>query len=175
MDTVTKASIIGIPVATLVIAAAVAAAYHGPSMAQSQNTPAPVVAQAAMDPPPPPAGQPPGPPPDYASPAPNYAPAPAYAGAPAAAPAAPAASFSQQELNQMLAPVALYPDPLLSQVLMAATYPMEVIEADRWLMAHPNLRGDAAVQAAQGNNWDPSVVSLVAFPQVLDMMDQRLD
>ncbi len=75
----------------------------------------------------------------------------------------------------MLAPVALYPDQLLSQVLMAATYPLEVIEADRWLKAHPNLGGDAAVQAAQGNNWDPSVVSLVAFPQILDMMDQRLD
>jgi Protein of unknown function (DUF3300) len=84
------------------------------------------------------------------------------------------AAFSQAELDQMLAPVALYPDPLLSQMLMAATYPLEVVEAARWSKAHPGLQGDAAVKAAAGEGWDPSVTSLVAFPQVLAWMDENL-
>jgi uncharacterized protein DUF3300 len=83
-------------------------------------------------------------------------------------------AFSQAELDQMLAPVALYPDPLLSQMLMAATYPLEVVEAARWSKAHPRLQGDAAVKAAAGEGWDPSVTSLVAFPQVLAWMDENL-
>jgi uncharacterized protein DUF3300 len=83
-------------------------------------------------------------------------------------------AFSQAELDQMIAPVALYPDPLLSQMLMAATYPLEVVEAARWSSAHPDLRGDAAVKAALGEGWDPSVTSLVAFPQVLAWMDENL-
>jgi uncharacterized protein DUF3300 len=84
------------------------------------------------------------------------------------------APVSQAELDQMLAPVALYPDPLLSQMLMAATYPIEVVEAARWSKAHPDLQGDAAVKAAAGEGWDPSVTSLVAFPQVLAWMDENL-
>jgi uncharacterized protein DUF3300 len=84
------------------------------------------------------------------------------------------AALSQAELDQMLAPVALYPDPLLSQMLMAATYPLEVVEAARWSKAHPDLQGDAAVKAAAGEGWDPSVTSLVAFPQVLAWMDENL-
>ncbi len=84
------------------------------------------------------------------------------------------AAFSQAELDQMLAPVALYPDPLLSQMLMAATYPLEVVEAARWSKAHPDLQGDAAVRAAVGEGWDPSVTSLVAFPQVLAWMDENI-
>lgn len=83
-------------------------------------------------------------------------------------------AFSQAELDQMLAPVALYPDPLLSQMLMAATYPLEVVEAARWSKAHPEMQGDAAVKAAAGEGWDPSVTSLVAFPQVLAWMDENL-
>ena len=83
-------------------------------------------------------------------------------------------TFSQAELDQMLAPVALYPDPLLSQMLMAATYPLEVVEAARWSKANPGLQGDAAVNAAAGQGWDPSVTSLVAFPQVLAWMDENL-
>ena len=75
----------------------------------------------------------------------------------------------------MLAPIALYPDSLLSQILMAATYPLEVVEAARWSRAHPGLKGDEAVRAADSYNWDPSVKSLVAFPQILDMMDDMLD
>ena len=84
-------------------------------------------------------------------------------------------TFSQQELDQMLAPIALYPDPLLSQILMAATYPLEVVEAARWSSANPNLKGDAAVQAVNNQTWDSSVKSLVAFPQVLQTMDQKID
>lgn len=83
--------------------------------------------------------------------------------------------FTQQELDQMLAPIALYPDALLSQVLMASTYPLEVVEAARWSKANPGLKGDDAVQAVQEFNWDPSVKSLVAFPQVLATMDEKLD
>jgi hypothetical protein len=87
--------------------------------------------------------------------------------------ARPGTVFSQQELDQMLAPIALYPDALLSQILMAATYPIEVAEAARWSRARPGLSGDDAVRAAAGENWDPSVKSLVAFPQVLERMDQN--
>ena len=83
--------------------------------------------------------------------------------------------YAQQDLERMLAPIALYPDSLLSQILMAATYPIEVVEAARWTRANPGLQGDAAVQAAQGQDWDPSVKSLVAFPQVLQRMDQNIE
>lgn len=83
-------------------------------------------------------------------------------------------AFTQQELDQMLAPIALYPDSLLSQILMAATYPLEVVEAARWSKANPDLTGDQAVKAVEQNSWDPSVKSLVAFPQILAMMDEKL-
>jgi hypothetical protein len=82
--------------------------------------------------------------------------------------------FMQQELDQMLAPIALYPDSLLSQILMASTYPLEIVEAARWSKANPNLKGDDAVKTAEQIGWDPSVTSLVAFPQVLLMMDNNL-
>ncbi len=102
-----------------------------------------------------------------------------FAAAPAAFAQAPRAAvkgyYSQAELDQMLAPVALYPDALLSQVLMAATYPDEVREAARWSRANPGLQGDDAVRAAQYEDWDPSVQSLVAFPQVLARMDENPD
>jgi hypothetical protein len=84
-------------------------------------------------------------------------------------------AFTQQELDQMLAPIALYPDSLLSQIMMAATYPLEVVEADRWSRANSDLRGERAVRAVERNNWDPSVKSLVAFPQILGMMSDKLD
>jgi hypothetical protein len=83
--------------------------------------------------------------------------------------------FTQRELDQMLAPIALYPDSLLSQILMASTYPIEVVQAARWSRANPNLKGDDAVRAVEQNNWDPSVKSMVAFPQILSMMDEKLD
>ncbi len=83
--------------------------------------------------------------------------------------------FTQAELDQMLAPVALYPDELLSQLLMAATYPLEVVEAARFARAHPELKGQDAVRAATDKSWDPSVKAMLAFPQILDRMDQDLE
>jgi len=105
---------------------------------------------------------------DYGQP-----PPPAYGQGYEQAPAARA--FSQEELEQMLAPIALYPDSLLSQILMASTYPLEVVEAARWSRANPGLQGDQAVAGAEQFDWDPSVKSLTAFPQILSVMDQRLD
>jgi len=93
----------------------------------------------------------------------------------ALAQSAPARTYTQAELDQMLAPIALYPDPLLSQILMASTYPLEVVKAARWSEQHPGLQGDEAVRAVEYEDWDPSVKSLVAFPRVLRMMSERLD
>ena len=75
----------------------------------------------------------------------------------------------------MLAPIALYDDALLSQVLMAASYPLEIVEAARWSQANPNLKGDAAVNAVADKTWDVSVKSLVAFPSVLKQLSDHLD
>jgi hypothetical protein len=83
--------------------------------------------------------------------------------------------YSQEELDRLLAPIALYPDDLLAQILMAATYPLEVVEADRWARANPGLSGDRLDEALQEQDWDPSVKGLVSVPQVLAMMDERLD
>lgn len=85
------------------------------------------------------------------------------------------AEYTAEQLDQMLAPVALYPDALLSQVLMAATYPLEIVEAARWSKANPNMKGDAAVNAVKDKSWDVSVKSLVAFPSVLAQMNDHLD
>lgn len=92
---------------------------------------------------------------------------------PSAAPAAKA--ISQEELDSLLAPVALYPDALLAQVLMASTYPLEVVEAQRWVKKNPGLKGKALENALQGQDWDPAVKSMTNFPQILDMMDGKLD
>jgi len=100
--------------------------------------------------------------------------APVAALSPYTAPAANAPIFNQQQLDQMLAPVALYPDALLSQVLMAATYPTEVVEAARWAQQRPGLTGTALQDALQGQPWDESVKSLCAFPAVLNRMSQGL-
>jgi hypothetical protein len=86
----------------------------------------------------------------------------------------PAPVFRQEELDQMLAPIALYPDELLAQVLMAATYPLEIVEAARWTKANPNLKGDQLADALEKQNWDPSVKSLANFPSVLAMMSEKL-
>jgi len=84
-------------------------------------------------------------------------------------------AFSLAELDQMLAPIALYPDGLLSQVLMASTYPLEVVEAARWSRSNPDLSGEQAVEAVTEMDWDASVKGLVAFPDVLAKMDEDLD
>jgi len=105
----------------------------------------------------------------------GQAPAPAPASAPAPAPAAaPGAAVSQQELDQLLAPIALYPDALIAQILMASTYPLEIVEAARWSKANPNLKEKALEDALQQQTWDPAVKSLTAVPQVLKQMNENL-
>jgi hypothetical protein len=90
---------------------------------------------------------------------------------------APAAdgTFNQAQIDQMMAPIALYPDSLLSQVLMASTYPADVADAAKWSKANPQQSGDAAVRAVENQPWDPSVKSLAAFPQVLQTMGEKPD
>jgi hypothetical protein len=99
----------------------------------------------------------------------------AQGSAPAAADAAAPPPFTAQELDALVAPIALYPDALLSQILMASTYPLEVVQAARWSKANPGLSGDDAVKKAGKETWDVSVMSLVAFPNVLEMMNEKLD
>ncbi|KAF0154544.1 MAG: hypothetical protein FD159_2542 [Syntrophaceae bacterium] len=84
-------------------------------------------------------------------------------------------TFSNEELAQMLAPIALYPDALLSQILMAATYPFEVVEAERWLTKNPYVKGDALDEALQAKDWDVSVLALCHYPKVLTMMSENLN
>jgi hypothetical protein len=86
-----------------------------------------------------------------------------------------AAVFKQEELDQLLAPIALYPDSLIAQILMGSTFPLEVVQADRFAKQNANLKGDALTKALESQNWDPSVKSLVNFPQVLTMMSEKLD
>ena len=85
------------------------------------------------------------------------------------------ATFSREQLDQLTAQVALYPDSLLSQVLMAATYPADVAEAAKWSRAHPDAKGDDAVKRVESQPWDPAVQSLVAFPQVVITMGEKPD
>ncbi len=81
------------------------------------------------------------------------------------------------QIDQMVAPIALYPDTLVAQILMAATYPLEVVEASRWLQEPQNaqLQGDYLTNALELQDWDPSVKALIAFPQVLSMMNENLE
>ena len=99
--------------------------------------------------------------------------------APVAVSAAPSIpqSLTQQQLDQLVAPVALYEDPLLVDILTAATYPLEVVEAERWIVdpANAGLKGDALTAALGSQDWDPSVKALVPFPKVLQKMDGHLD
>jgi uncharacterized membrane protein YgcG len=81
---------------------------------------------------------------------------------------------SQQELQQLVAPIALYPDALVAQVLAASTYPSEVVEADRWIQGHSDLKGQALAKEVDKQPWDPSVKALTQFPSVLENMDKNL-
>src|SRR5437868_9888656 len=93
-------------------------------------------------------------------------------------PAKPGAEhYTRQQIDQMVAPIALYPDQLLSQVLMAATYPQQVVEAAQWLKedGHAELQGDALVQGLEPLPWDPSIKALVAFPQIVEMMSEHIE
>jgi hypothetical protein len=102
----------------------------------------------------------------------------AYQDAPATAQAAtsqpPYTQQAPEQLQQLVAPIALYPDSLVAQVLAASTFPEQVVEADRWVQANPNLQGDALAQAVDQQPWDPSVKVLAAFPSVLGNMDKNL-
>ncbi len=85
------------------------------------------------------------------------------------------APFKPEELEQIVAPIALYPDALLAQIFMASTYPLEIVQAARWSKEHPEVKGDAVAKEMEKQTWDPSVKSLVAFPDVLTMMNEKLD
>ncbi len=100
------------------------------------------------------------------------APAPTPTSSPAAAQPV-TTTYTQAQIDQWVAPIALYPDSLLSQVLMASTYPDNVMQAVQWSQDNPAMKGDAAVQAVASQPWDPSVKSLVAFPALLAMMGEN--
>jgi len=86
----------------------------------------------------------------------------------------PYAQQTPEQLQRLVAPIALYPDSLVAQILAASAFPEEVVEADRWVQAHPDLKGDALGQAVDQQPWDPSVKALAAFPSVLGNMDKNL-
>ncbi|MCS5711987.1 DUF3300 domain-containing protein [Candidatus Berkiella aquae] len=86
-----------------------------------------------------------------------------------------AKKFSQAEIEQLVAPIALYPDPLLAQILMACTYPIEIIAASKWLQENPNLKDDALKNALKNQTWDPSVKSLTAIPDILNKLSEKLE
>jgi hypothetical protein len=85
-----------------------------------------------------------------------------------------APKLSAQELQQLVAPIALYPDALVAQILAAATYPTQIVEADRWTQRHSNLKGDELAKEVDKQDWDPSVKALAQFPSVLENMDKNL-
>jgi hypothetical protein len=114
---------------------------------------------------------------DQAAPAPAQDAAAPAQDAATPAQAAPAPAYTQQtaeQLQQLVAPIALYPDSLVAQVLAASTFPEQVVEADRWVQAHPDLKGDDLGKAVDQQPWDPSVKALAAFPSVLGNMDKNL-
>ena len=83
--------------------------------------------------------------------------------------------FTPEELEKIVTPIAKYPDALLSQIFMASTYPLEVIQAARFAKANPSLKGDALNEGLKKYQWDDSVKALVSFPQVLDLMDSQIE
>ena len=83
-------------------------------------------------------------------------------------------NLNNQQIEQLVAPIALFPDSLVSQVLMASTYPLEVVEAARWAKENPKVTGQALADAMQKQSWDPSVKALTAVPQTLAMMNDQI-
>lgn len=148
-------------------------AQDAPATAAATATPAATVQPAV----PPAPAAPPAPvsAPRTIIPAPAPAPAPRTI-IPAPPPAGTAApdTLAAAELEALVAPVALYPDPLLGQLLVAATYPLEIIQAQQWLATNPDLKGDSLLEAAQKQPWDPSVQSLVAFPDVIKRLSENI-
>jgi len=86
----------------------------------------------------------------------------------------PSVQQSPQELQQLVAPIALYPDALVAQILAASTYPTEIVEADRWMQSHSKLKGEELAKEVDRQPWDPSVKALTQFPSVLENMDKNL-
>src|SRR5229473_1293731 len=89
-------------------------------------------------------------------------------------PAPPYMQLTPQELQKLVAPIALYPDSLVAQILAASTFPEQVVDVDRWVQSHPDLKGEDLAQAVDQLPWDPSVKALAAFPSVLGNMDKNL-
>jgi hypothetical protein len=89
-------------------------------------------------------------------------------------PPAPPVQQSPQELQQLVAPIALYPDALVAQILAASTYPTQIVEAERWLQRHSDLKGDKLAKEVDKQDWDPSVKAMAQFPSVLENMDKNL-
>jgi hypothetical protein len=151
-----------------------------PLAAQEQSPPAPEQAPAAPAQAPAAPTQAPAAPaqtpaaPEQQPAAPEQQPA-APAQQPAAPAQAPAAAFSPDRLEKMAAPIALYPDALIAQILMASTYPLEIVEASRWVDKNPALKGAALEEALKQNEWDPSVKALCGVPTVLKLMNDNLD
>src|SRR5258708_15143280 len=87
---------------------------------------------------------------------------------------APLVQHSPQELQQLVAPIALYPDALVAQILAASTYPTQIVEADRWMQSRSNLKGEELAKEVDKQPWDPSVKALTQFPSVLENMDKNL-
>src|SRR5712675_2406117 len=85
-----------------------------------------------------------------------------------------ASKQSPQQLQQLVAPIALYPDALVVQILAASTYPTQIVEADRWMQSHSNLKGEELAKEVDKQPWDPSVKALAQFPSVLENMDKNL-
>jgi uncharacterized protein DUF3300 len=86
----------------------------------------------------------------------------------------PGQSLAPDQLDGLVAPIALYPDPLVSQILVASTYPLELVQAWQWLQRNPGLTGAALTQAAQQQNWDPSIQALVIFPDLVKRLNQDI-
>jgi hypothetical protein len=115
-------------------------------------------------------------PPRAAAPAETQAPPPAAAPAEAQAEQPPENSaFTREELEKLLAPIALYPDPLLAQMLPASAYPVQIIQAQRWLDKNPALVAKNDYSGIDNQNWDPAVKALARFPDVIKMMSADLD
>ncbi|MFY9977890.1 MAG: DUF3300 domain-containing protein, partial [Candidatus Sulfotelmatobacter sp.] len=113
------------------------------------------------------------PPPEDQAPPPDQAQAPPPNGAPAPDQPAPS-QLTPQQLQELVAPIALYPDALVAQILAASAYPTQIVEAERFLQDHPGLKGKALGDAVNDQPWDPSVKALCQFPTVLANMDKDL-
>ena len=112
--------------------------------------------------------------PTAASPAPTPAAATPSPSPAAMNPGPPPGAASAEDLQELVSPIALYPDLLVAQILAASTYPTQVVEAHRWLQQNPKLSGDALAAKVNPQAWDPSVKSLTQFPSVLQTMDSNL-